>query len=373
MCHLSACSCYSSCKDCLKIWIEKEETSISTAPTCPFCRLTLADEDTYRILGRSFEPRRPFSLCDGASGNTEEVDDLTQQWLDSHTQSCPSCHSRIQKAFDEDCNLMECLCGYRFCFECGLAECICDMPISEDHGYWDNVLNRYSDRSVPTDVAPVDDETGLVNLKRHIQSRIREEQERRREQRRQTTIAACAPVENDSGKDNEEEFVRFSQVLLKYLERNDPQMHIRAMQVLKFNKKKQKKDQRSRLYAVVGERYWARAQFYFSRLYHQNPGISNHSAAYPTNHSHHPMPVEQQQNAVPLHHNPFVFTGPMQQQPPAPSLLPLPPLMITRPPPVILNSLPAPSLFYNYYVPNPSMAQYHQVNYFRYSNFPKDL
>lgn len=280
--RLSKCSCYSSCKDCLAKWVQKEESSGMTSPTCPFCRLPLAEEDACQILGRAFEPRTTIMRV----VEEEEVDDLTQQWLDQHTQCCPSCHSRIQKASSQDCDLMECLCGYRFCFSCGESECRChrdDEAVDNDddvanHGYWDNVLQRYSDRSMPSTVAPADVETGVVDLKRHIQIRKEEEQARRSEERKRRQSLArskytCIAKVNDNSSDEEEEeeFVRFTQVLLRYLERNDPQMHINAKNVLRFLKNKNKGLDaiRSSLYLTVGERYWTRAQFYFTRLYQQ--------------------------------------------------------------------------------------------------------
>lgn len=163
--------CYHrSCKECMVKWIEKEEASgRTTPPTCPFCRLMLSDEDALAILGRPFQPQCSSNLPDEA-----EVDELTMQWLNGQTRQCRRCGARIEKIDDDSCDMMECLCGYRFCYRCGSqdAACLCTPAY---HHFWDNVLDQFGgDRSTPTQEAVLDADTGLIDLHGHIAHRKKE-------------------------------------------------------------------------------------------------------------------------------------------------------------------------------------------------------
>lgn len=107
---------HNSCKECLSRWIEKEEDSgKETPPGCPFCRLPVPKEEIETILGRPYRPR----VAHAATATAElEMDELTRQYFEEHTKPCPCCGHRIEK-LAETCAMMECLCGYRFCYECG--------------------------------------------------------------------------------------------------------------------------------------------------------------------------------------------------------------------------------------------------------------
>lgn len=150
---LSTCL-HSSCKTCLAKWIEHEEASGQTAPpTCPFCRSIISSEDVQVILGRAFKPRdmRVDGLHEEV--NDAPVDDLTQQWLDENTIPCGGCGFPTEKI--DGCDLVECLCGFRFCFGCGQAAsrnevCECGGYFDdgdEGLGPWD--LSRSNDSGTP--------------------------------------------------------------------------------------------------------------------------------------------------------------------------------------------------------------------------------
>jgi hypothetical protein len=181
MCLLSRCS-HESCKDCITKWIEKTEASghQRTQPTCPFCRLELTEAETFVILGRSFHP----ATASSAAPTEVEADELTLQWLQEQTRPCPHCGALIEKG--EGCDLMECLCGYRFCYGCGSqgAECPCTP---ENHVFFDNIARRNADRGAQEGAA-VDEDTGFVDLLAHIERRRRQEQaakvRRERDERR---------------------------------------------------------------------------------------------------------------------------------------------------------------------------------------------
>lgn len=120
---LSTCK-HHSCRTCLVKWIQKEEASGQTKPpTCPFCRSSICNKDVQVVLGRPFKPRQPRAE---ASFDDDEMDDLTMQWLGEHTVPCRGCGSHIEKK--DGCNLLECLCGFRFCYGCGAVggDCECN-------------------------------------------------------------------------------------------------------------------------------------------------------------------------------------------------------------------------------------------------------
>jgi hypothetical protein len=136
--------------------------------------MELPEEEILELLGRHFQPRT------GTVNGTDEaeMDDLTLHWLQEQTRLCPSCGVRIQKI--EGCDLMECMCGYRFCYRCGSqgAQCSC-TPLN--HYFWDNILDRQAHRAAPQ-VAAVDRETGHVDLQGYIRrQRVRRERQEERE------------------------------------------------------------------------------------------------------------------------------------------------------------------------------------------------
>jgi len=142
-------------------WIEQIEASgQQELPACPFCRQQMMSQDMLAILGRSFQPR-------AGSSSAAELDELSMFWLQQFTRSCRGCGSRIEKI--EGCDLMECLCGYRFCYRCQSQGAQCSCPDSDpiqDHVFWDNILQD----APPLEAreAPIDDETGHLDLRRHI-------------------------------------------------------------------------------------------------------------------------------------------------------------------------------------------------------------
>lgn len=142
----SSCGCTeTSCRSCLKKWIETEEKTGVSVPSCPFCRASLQKDigKVADLLGRNFQPRQ-CNYSNSASNSTYttgNADDLTQQYLEAFTRSCPACGFRISKT-EDTCDLMECLCGYRFCYACGAAGavCSCDGP---NHVFERNMNYRF--------------------------------------------------------------------------------------------------------------------------------------------------------------------------------------------------------------------------------------
>ena len=162
--NFSECSHTGCCRACAEQWIQKEEAAGRTAPTCPYCRMDLPEKDIKDVLGRSYQPKKGLPV-DGS----EMGDDLTRQVLQEQTVPCPLCGVRIMKT--GGCDLMECLCGFRFCYACGSPGAQC-VHTSRRHFYWDNVLNQNAPRQAPQP-AIVDQETGQIDLAAYRLSRIR--------------------------------------------------------------------------------------------------------------------------------------------------------------------------------------------------------
>mmetsp|Transcript_34603 Transcript_34603/g.74806 ORF Transcript_34603/g.74806 Transcript_34603/m.74806 type:complete len:384 (-) Transcript_34603:208-1359(-) len=164
---LSTCH-HVSCKACLVKWIEREELSgQTTPPSCPFCRCEICSEDVVAIAGRPFQPRRA-NLNNTVAHNPNNDDDgddigddLTLQWIIEHTVPCGGCGSPIEKA--GGCDLVECLCGYRFCYGCGIpgGECTC-----EPTHMFDNDRYERNDAYVPPVL--IRDGDGRVDLRLSI-------------------------------------------------------------------------------------------------------------------------------------------------------------------------------------------------------------
>jgi len=179
---LSNCR-HASCKLCLEKWIGKEEVSGQTGtPTCPFCRLAILDNDVIEVLGRPFQQRS--AIAEESAGH-EEIDELTLQWLNEHTSLCQGCGSRIEK--ESGCDLIECLCGWRFCFRCGLpgGNCGCN----EGHFF----LNDRGGSYVADE--PLRDHDGRVDLRRCIaRTEVRQERNQSRLQAHHDMLQRWEPI-----------------------------------------------------------------------------------------------------------------------------------------------------------------------------------
>mmetsp|Transcript_9610 Transcript_9610/g.20679 ORF Transcript_9610/g.20679 Transcript_9610/m.20679 type:complete len:408 (-) Transcript_9610:117-1340(-) len=178
-CTLSKCS-HESCTECMTKWVEKEEASGRlTPPKCPFCRIEMDGEDVVAIMGRPFQPRD--ASADPNVIDEGELDELTMHWLNEQTQPCPSCGARIEK-LEGGCDMMECLCGYRFCYGCGSQGATCSCTPS-NHYFWDNVLDRQAEREAGP-VASVNEEDNQVDLFAHISERKRREDAKQKREAR---------------------------------------------------------------------------------------------------------------------------------------------------------------------------------------------
>ena len=165
---LSTCG-HASCRDCLAQWVEKVESNGCPHATCPFCRQAMTTVQVESILGRPFETR-------GSREQTTQqlVDDLTLQWLSSHTRQCGGCGNSIEKV--NGCDKMECLCGYRFCFQCGAQGSNCSCTGSH-HGFWDNI---FQELSLSRGREPAPPQMNLGHYIQNTRQQIIQEKERQR-------------------------------------------------------------------------------------------------------------------------------------------------------------------------------------------------
>eukprot|EP00980_Cylindrotheca_fusiformis_P018142 scaffold5850_cov110-Cylindrotheca_fusiformis.AAC.5 len=118
------CCGHSCCQDCLKRWFETEEKTGQSLPTCPVetCRRAPESSIISAVLGRAFVP---------AGSNTKKrksvaVDESTQKWMTENTLECGGCQTPLIKS--EGCDKLQCLCGYRVCWNCRTpgAKCRCN-------------------------------------------------------------------------------------------------------------------------------------------------------------------------------------------------------------------------------------------------------
>mmetsp|Transcript_288 Transcript_288/g.609 ORF Transcript_288/g.609 Transcript_288/m.609 type:complete len:400 (-) Transcript_288:484-1683(-) len=196
---LSQCR-HKSCNACLIKWIQKEESSGQTmSPTCPFCRSEISVEDTIKILGRPFVPREEYSdtNTNNSTSGEGEIDELSLQWLNENTMLCRGCGSHVEKA--DGCDVIDCLCGWRFCHGCGSPGGRCECECNPDYVYmgYDYISNH----------APMRDARGRIDIEKCIErSNIRRERqyvrngERSEEDLRWTWSAKNASLSTPNGR-----------------------------------------------------------------------------------------------------------------------------------------------------------------------------
>ncbi|CAB9508513.1 expressed unknown protein [Seminavis robusta] len=160
---LSTQCSHECCRECAVRWINKAERAAceTSVPVCPFCQQSMNETQVLAVLGRPFRPIQPTAHDD--------------EWLAEHTQSCPHCGVAIQKV-EGSCDLMECLCGMRFCYACGNPQAQCPCSTTEatrHHYYWDNCFDRQASRMAPP-VASKKAGHDDVDLQGHLEQRREE-------------------------------------------------------------------------------------------------------------------------------------------------------------------------------------------------------
>ena len=135
---VSTCA-HAACAICLKKWLGGEEASGIAHPRCPMlvCGSIMQNEAVLWVLGREFQVRNARASEDKNS-TLDSIDKETEQWLERETKMCGGCGARVSKS--EGCDKMQCLCGWRFCWNCDSIGAKCDC--NKGHGFFDNILRR---------------------------------------------------------------------------------------------------------------------------------------------------------------------------------------------------------------------------------------
>lgn len=173
--HSSQPCKHNSCLACLKIWFETCEVAGQPSPTCPTCRNTV--DDARFVLGRPYETAVTATGDYPRQNGQQDVDDLTREWLEeAQAKPCRGCGAWILKR--DGCDLMQCLCGYRFCWTCGETPgseecCNCSPP---DHYFYDNIVDRMA-RPGPPGIATWEE---LQDLRGFIENHKTEEAQAQR-------------------------------------------------------------------------------------------------------------------------------------------------------------------------------------------------
>jgi len=92
-------------------------------------------QDVLLALDRPFEPRQPLAA---AAADADAADAATAAWLERNTRLCGGCGVHLEKS--DGCDKVQCLCGWRFCWQCGSVGARCEC--NPGHGFFDNVLRR---------------------------------------------------------------------------------------------------------------------------------------------------------------------------------------------------------------------------------------
>jgi len=195
---LEICS-HRFCVDCFLVFLKTCEGNGTTMPRCPSCRRGLAAREITRILGREYTP----AGCNRYLRDDEEqIDEFTLTLLqEMGVRQCGNCGAQIFR--EEGCRAVQCLCGYRFCYECTLPmdQCSCNDGVN-NFAFFDNLVGvevEFCD--VPPPVASEED---IVNLRAFIdRSRERGLARRRDEERRREVSRRRAEVFSNACRDGD--------------------------------------------------------------------------------------------------------------------------------------------------------------------------
>ena len=137
------------CRPCLKTYLIHCENNRKTTAVCPHpdCQVVVRTELIQEVLERAYTPKvwQKMSNQDNddgeeKKGEDELVDDSDfAKWLtenENEVQQCEHCSVWIYR--DDGCYAMQCLCGYRFCWECKMAcsKCDCGWDVGD---FYDNI------------------------------------------------------------------------------------------------------------------------------------------------------------------------------------------------------------------------------------------
>ncbi|CAB9513859.1 ERGIC and golgi 2 [Seminavis robusta] len=140
---------HSVCRACLRHYLVQSENDRRTNANCPEpdCRAQMLQSVVEDILGRSYSPKVWIPGKVGEEkAQKEDPEESLERWLrENGAQQCLNCNVWITR--EEGCDAMQCLCGWRFCWECvapirtskdEIDVCICGHSNTD---FYDNILN----------------------------------------------------------------------------------------------------------------------------------------------------------------------------------------------------------------------------------------
>mmetsp|Transcript_2825 Transcript_2825/g.4093 ORF Transcript_2825/g.4093 Transcript_2825/m.4093 type:complete len:277 (-) Transcript_2825:410-1240(-) len=148
-------SCHKVCRDCFKNYLVHCEDDRKNTVVCPHpnCSSHVSRDTMRTVLGRDYCPK-VWEI----TTKEEKLDQDLSEWLrDNEARECMHCHAWIVR--EDGCDAMQCLCGWRFCWECRTPvknydsdnddddddEGFCSCGFGHDE-FYDNVLEREGTR-----------------------------------------------------------------------------------------------------------------------------------------------------------------------------------------------------------------------------------
>lgn len=152
-----------TCRPCLETYLKHCENDRKNTPVCPHpdCEVAIATELAKDVLGRAYTPKvwlnsqskLVTTKAKNVEGDEEEKqeeeeelvdndDKAFDEWLaenEEQVQQCEHCNVWIYR--EDGCESMQCLCGYRFCWDCKMStkKCECGWCVSD---FYDNIRRK---------------------------------------------------------------------------------------------------------------------------------------------------------------------------------------------------------------------------------------
>ena len=163
-------------------------------PTCPSCRQRLVhvDKDITKSLGREYVPAG--SISDHRDDN-DQIDEFTLTLLEEMgVRQCGNCGAQVLR--EEGCRAIQCICGFRFCYECShpMDRCTCVDGLG-NFAFFDNLIGTEGEfRDIPPPVATGEDLTHFrefIDRSRERELARRKQEKRKRRRRAEIFSNAC--------------------------------------------------------------------------------------------------------------------------------------------------------------------------------------
>ena len=163
-------------------------------PTCSSCRQRLVDKDITKSLGREYEYVPAGSISDHRDDN-DQIDEFTLTLLEEMgVRQCGNCSAQVLR--EEGCRAIQCICGFRFCYECShpMDRCTCVDGLG-NFAFFDNLIGTEGEfRDIPPPVATGEDLTHFrefIDRSKERELARRKQEKRKRRRRAEIFSNAC--------------------------------------------------------------------------------------------------------------------------------------------------------------------------------------